>query len=96
MSDYVLLGPARADLLAIGRFIAADNPVRAVSFVRELRDTCQRLADLPMQGMACPQYRPQGVRSFVHRPYIIFYRPRPNGIDVARILHSARLRPQSL
>lgn len=34
---------AEQDLEAIADYIAADNPVRALSFVRELRAQCQRI-----------------------------------------------------
>jgi plasmid stabilization system protein ParE len=38
---------AEADLESIGDWIAARNPERAVSFVRELRARCLKLADAP-------------------------------------------------
>ena len=38
---------ARSDLLAIGSYIARDNPTRAVSFMRELRSKCRSLGDKP-------------------------------------------------
>ena len=34
---------AEQDLEAIADYIAADNPVRALSFVHELRTQCQRI-----------------------------------------------------
>lgn len=34
---------AEQDLEAIADYIAADNPTRALSFVRELRAQCQRI-----------------------------------------------------
>lgn len=42
---------AEPDLEAIGDYIAADNPSRAASFVRELCSQCQRIAANP------PRYR---------------------------------------
>lgn len=38
---------AEQDLEAIGDYIAADSPTRAVSFICELRAQCQRIARLP-------------------------------------------------
>lgn len=38
---------AEQDLEAIGDYIAADNLNRAVSFIRELRTQCQRIAANP-------------------------------------------------
>lgn len=38
---------ARADLIAIGDYIAQDNPLRALSFVDELEMRCTALGDSP-------------------------------------------------
>lgn len=38
---------AEEDLEAIADYIAMDSPVRALSFVRELRAQCQRIARNP-------------------------------------------------
>ena len=38
---------AEADLEAIGDYIARDNPLRAMSFVRELYQLCLDIADMP-------------------------------------------------
>jgi plasmid stabilization system protein ParE len=43
----VITAAAKADLLAIRRYIETDNPTRAVSFVEELLDRCLALADTP-------------------------------------------------
>ena len=44
----VLSSRAADDLKQISGFIACDNPVRAVSFVGELREVALRLADIPL------------------------------------------------
>ena len=38
---------AEADLEAIGDYIARENPLRAISFVRELYQLCLDIADMP-------------------------------------------------
>ena len=38
---------AELDLEEIADFIALDNPRRALSFVRELRERCQKIAWFP-------------------------------------------------
>jgi plasmid stabilization system protein ParE len=43
----VLTAEAEADLEQIADDIAADNPMRALSFVGELRELCERLAEIP-------------------------------------------------
>ena len=38
---------AEIDLEEVGDYIALDNPRRAVSFIREIRQHCERIADGP-------------------------------------------------
>ncbi len=40
-------GPAENDLLQIGRFIARDNPDRALTFAAEIEAACLSLGELP-------------------------------------------------
>lgn len=87
-----LLPGAESDLEAIADYIARDNPRRALSFVRELRDKCLRLAHMPEAYPLVPRYEAQGVRLRVHGRYQIFYRitGQPPRVDVLHILHQAR------
>jgi toxin ParE1/3/4 len=39
---------AEADLEQIGDYIAQDSPRRALSFIRELRDQCRKIAAAPL------------------------------------------------
>ncbi|MBS0464617.1 MAG: type II toxin-antitoxin system RelE/ParE family toxin [Proteobacteria bacterium] len=80
---------AEQDLEAIADYIAADNPVRALSFVRELRAQCQRITLNP------PGYRLRlelgdGIRSCAHGHYVIFFESDPDTVLIVRILHGAR------
>ena len=81
---------ALADLEAIGDFIAQDNPVRAVSFVDELLDSCLALADRPKAHVLVPRYERHGIRRKVHGNYLIFYRIEQDLIHVLHILNGAR------
>ena len=47
MTPVVFTASAYADLLAIARAIARDNPERALSFVAELEDRCLSLGHMP-------------------------------------------------
>jgi toxin ParE1/3/4 len=88
-----LLPDAEADLEAIGDYIARDNPLRAVTFVAELRDKCNGLADMPLGFPLVPRYEHRSVRHRVHGNYQIFYRTIGNPIeriDVLHIIHGAR------
>jgi toxin ParE1/3/4 len=86
----VITAAAKADLLAIRRYIEADNPNRAVSFVEELLDRCLALADTPRAYPLVPRYEHFGIRRCVHGNYLIFYRLQPEQIEVIHILQVAR------
>jgi toxin ParE1/3/4 len=86
----VIIGPeAEADLERIGNAIAEHNPVRAVTFVRELRRKCEALADAPKGYALVHRYKHDGIRRVVHGNYLIFYHVGVHQIDVMRILHGA-------
>ena len=86
----VITAAAKADLLAIRRYIEADNPNRAVSFVEELLDRCLALADTPRAYPLVPRYERYGIRRCVHGNYLIFYRLQPEQIEVIHVLQGAR------
>ena len=86
----VITAAAKADLLAIRRYIEADNPNRAVSFVEELLDRCLALADTPRAYPLVPRYERFGIRRCVHGNYLIFYRLQPEQIEVIHVLQGAR------
>jgi addiction module RelE/StbE family toxin len=86
----VITAAAKADLLAIRRYIEADNPTRAVSFVEELLDRCLALAHNPRAYPLVPRYERYGIRRCVHGDYLIFYRLQPEQIEVIHVLQGAR------
>lgn len=47
------------------------------------------LASQPEMGERRPELATD-IRSFVAGAYVVYYRPRPDGIELARVLHSAR------
>ena len=86
----VLTDQAETDLEEIGDWIARDDPRRALTFVAEIRETCERLAESPRAFPVVPQHGNRGIRRRVFRNYLIFYREQPERVDVLRILHGAR------
>jgi plasmid stabilization system protein ParE len=84
---------AELELEEIGDYIARDNPGRALTFVRELRERCMSLAEMPLAFPLVPRYEDRGVRHRVHGNYQIFYRvvgQPAERTDVIHVLHSAR------
>ena len=86
----VITKTAEANLEAIGDWIAADNPARALTFIVELRDRCAALADSPRAYPLVPRYEHTGVRRRSYRDYLIFYRIVDDCIEVLHVLHGAR------
>jgi toxin ParE1/3/4 len=80
---------AALDVLDIWDHIADDNVAAADRWVDELDAAFSRLATQPMMGRARPELAPD-LRSFPFGRYVIYYVPLSDGIDVVRVLHSAR------
>ena len=80
---------AETDILEIWDFIADDNPAAADRWVDQLDAQFQMLATQPKLGRARNELAPR-VRCFPVGRYVVFYVPRDDGIDVVRVLHSAR------
>lgn len=54
--------------------------------LQRLTDVFALLADTPRIGRVRPEVR-AGLRSFFSDPFIVFYRPRSDGVYVLRVLH---------
>ncbi len=63
----VLTDRAISDLIHIGAFIQRDNPTRAVTFVAELEQRCEDLADVPLAFPLLPGREASGIRRRPHR-----------------------------
>jgi plasmid stabilization system protein ParE len=85
----LITAQAEADLERIGEHIAEESPQRAISFVRELRETCEGLGDMPKRFPLAPRFERVGIRRRVHGSYLIFYRIGQETIDVIHVLHGA-------
>lgn len=85
----VITAEAEADLESIGDHIAEASPERAISFVQELRQCCEGLAELSERFPVVPRYEHGGIRRRVHGNYLIFYRIGVDTIDVIHVLHGA-------
>lgn len=86
----VITAVAKADLVEIGEYIRTHNPVRAATFVDELLDRCDVLADMPRAFPLVPRYEKHGIRRYPYRDYLIFYRAFEDLVEVIHILHGAR------
>jgi plasmid stabilization system protein ParE len=85
-----LSSEARKDLIAIGDYIARDNPLRASTFVAELVWACVELSSTPLGYPIVQRYEAKGIRRRVYGNYHIFYRVTGEQVFVIRVLHGAR------
>lgn len=77
------------DLVEIWAFIAEDSERQADRFLATIDSKLRLLAHQPHIGRAREELLP-GLRSFPVGRYVVFYLPAEGGIDVVRVLHSAR------
>ena len=90
MRGFRLSRRARADVDEIRAHIARDNPVAAGRMVDRFFDSFVRLASTPGVGRAMPHLGAGDLRVFPVGNYIVFYRRKPNTIEIVRVLHGAR------
>jgi toxin ParE1/3/4 len=80
---------AKEDLAEIWRFIAKDSDYYAERFIRFVDERLFHLAAHPLIGRPRDELAP-GLRSFLIRHLVVFYRPVADGIEIARVLHASR------
>jgi toxin ParE1/3/4 len=88
------LKTALYNIEAIAEFIAADNPERARTFVRELKTKTDLLAEFSGVGRAG---RVAGTRELVlHENYIATYRVKGKHVEILRVRHVAQKHPTKI
>lgn len=79
-----------ADLIAIGRYIARDNPIRAETFVQELEQKCRDLGDMPKAWPLVTHRKNKDIRRRVYGDYLILYRIGRDAVYIVHVLHGAQ------
>jgi len=80
---------AAVDILDVWDYIAEDSAAAADRWVDKLDETFNLIATQPLMGRARDELA-ASLRSFPFGRYVIYYVPIEDGIDVVRVLHSAR------
>ena len=80
---------AKIDLIEIWDYIADDSEARADTFIDRIDQKFRTLAQRPAIGRLRDELAAD-LRSFPVGRYVIYYRPLPNGVEIVRVLHSAR------
>jgi toxin ParE1/3/4 len=82
---------AVADLVAIGEYIAEDNPVAARAWLERLRRRAELASEAPLGGRRVPEIGRDDVRETFLRSYRIVYRVEEGGITVLTVFEGHRL-----
>jgi toxin ParE1/3/4 len=80
---------ARAGLIEIARYIAEDNPERALGFVDEIEAKARQAAERPRTFPVHDDVSP-GLRAARHGRYLLFFREIGDEVRIVRILHGKR------
>jgi toxin ParE1/3/4 len=89
MSEPRLTDRAEADLEDLWAYIAADKVDAADRIVDAILETSRMHVRFPGMGRRRDDLMP-GLRCFIVSPYVVFYPPIEDTIEVLRILHGAR------
>ncbi len=77
---------ARRDLQGVRKWIEPDNPVRAMTFIEELRDAVACIGTMPQAFPLIPRYEKHGIRRRSYNGYGILYSVQPDCVFVHRII----------
>ncbi|AGQ32875.1 type II toxin-antitoxin system RelE/ParE family toxin [Serratia liquefaciens] len=77
------------DIESIGDHIAQDNPARALSFISELYNQCQRIGESPETYQKRPELG-RDVRISAYGKYLIVFTAIQRNVRIERVLHGAR------
>ena len=80
---------AKTDLGEIWDYVAADSPFQADRLIERFRSKLEHLALWNTVGRPRPELG-KDCRSYPFGKYCFYYRPVEDGIEVIRVLHSAR------
>ena len=83
--------PARNRLVEVEEYIAQDSPERAVSFVLELMEQTDKLADFPESGRTIPEDEKQTTRELIHEGYRILYKIEDGAVYIMSVFEGSRL-----
>ena len=77
------------DLRRARNHIRQHDPTAAAGWLDRLRHLTRTLSENPRMGPARPEVG-TNIRSFAIGRYVVYYQPVDGGVEVVRVLHSAR------
>ncbi|TAF08155.1 MAG: type II toxin-antitoxin system RelE/ParE family toxin [Nostocales cyanobacterium] len=89
MNNYRLSQLAEQDLEDIWVYLAQNNQIAADKEIAKILNSLPMLAQFPGMGRNRDDLLPE-LRSFPVKPYIVFYTPIDDRIEIVRVLHHSR------
>ena len=93
MAEVVWSPRSLADLGAIADYIGLDSEHYARLFVERVVAAVEMLAVFPEAGRVVPEYERHDLRELLFLNYRIVYRIKGNEVQIAAVVHGARLLP---
>jgi plasmid stabilization system protein ParE len=90
MPQFVVSGPAAADLGGIYAWIAQDDQTAAARMLEELRSAMQRLAQHPGLGHVRDDLADETLRVWPVHSSLVIYRPESQPLQIVRVLSGYR------
>jgi plasmid stabilization system protein ParE len=87
---------AAADLERICDHIGRDSETYAALLAKRIIAIIEGLGEFPRAGRIVPEYDVETLRERIYQSYRIVYRVRDDAVEVAAIVHAARLLPEVL
>jgi addiction module RelE/StbE family toxin len=82
---------ANKDVLSIIEFISEDDPVSALSLIKEIENGLEAIAEFPEMGRIVPEFMIPSIRELIVKEhYRVIYEIRAEVILVSSIRHSRR------
>lgn len=85
---------AASDLEEICEYISRDSEYYARLFAQKVMLIAETIAEFPMTGRVVPEYKREHIRERIFQRYRIVYRLKPGVVEIAAIVHGARLLPE--
>ncbi|MGG6237608.1 type II toxin-antitoxin system RelE/ParE family toxin [Nodosilinea sp. AN01ver1] len=89
MGIYVFSELAVQDINEICEFVAQNNVRAASQLFDAIRQKCKLVFNFPNMGKDYSWIAPD-LKGFIYADYVIFYYPKEDGIEIARIAYGRR------
>ncbi len=95
MARLIWSPEAADDLEEICEYIARDSEHYARVFAGQVIELVKKIADYPRAGRVVPEYGRADLRERILQNYRIVYRVKTDTVEIAAIVHGARLLPST-